>query len=632
MSLDGRQLGRYHLLHILGRGAMGEVYLAEDAGINRQVAIKVIRTDTAFEVGTDSTSEATRLFQREMKAIARLNHPHILPLYDYGQETNNNTILPYMVMPFCANGSLATWLRQRSTNSPLASADVASIIVQAASALQHAHDQHIIHRDVKPSNFLIRHNKEMPQRPDLLLADFGLAKFNDSASSIGHQTLGGTPLYMAPEQWKGYPVLATDQYMLAAMSYEMLTGHTPFRGNLQQLMMQHVQGQLEPPSMLNPQVSPALDIVMLRALAKRPEERFPSVAAFAQAFQAASQTTHMLPNPSYRTLHIDAEKTQPLVDIASPHSDAKVSQTPPQNPQSSQPIEIDTSHQRVQEMPGNSRQQVAQTDPQRRGINFQLATRSGLRCSVVLMLGLLIFVGAGVLLTSLQVQYAARPTSGSIPRPAVTSTTIASATQPPLATATASAASPIAGQTNPYPPHTGTLVLNDPLQNNGKGNKWDESSNAQGKCTFMGGAYHVSVATNILYDCFAQNTNYQNFTYEVDMNILQGFCGALLFRANVANGSYYRLLICQDGSYGLTTNGQVGSIAQGSSPYIHTGINQHNLIAVIANGSSISLYANNQFITTATDSTYARGQIGLGSFSNGSPNEVVYSNVRVWTF
>src|SRR5438876_370521 len=118
MSLDGRQLGRYHLLHIVGRGAMGEVYLAEDVGINRQVAIKVIRTDTAFEGSTDTTGEATRLFQREMKAIARLTHPHILPLYDYGQETINNTILPFMVMPFCSDGSLAAWLRRRATSAP----------------------------------------------------------------------------------------------------------------------------------------------------------------------------------------------------------------------------------------------------------------------------------------------------------------------------------------------------------------------------------------------------------------------------------------------------------------------------------------------------------------------------------
>jgi hypothetical protein len=245
------------------------------------------------------------------------------------------------------------------------------------------------------------------------------------------------------------------------------------------------------------------------------------------------------------------------------------------------------------------------------------------------MLGLLIFVGAGVLLTSLQFHLATSSTTSGIPRSTPISTTVASATQP-LATATALAATPIAGQTNPYPPHTGTLALSDPLQDNSKDNKWDVNSSAQGKCAFTGGTYHISVATNIFYDCIAQNTNYQNFAYEVDMNILQGYCGALLFRANAANGSYYRLLICQDGSYGLNTNGQVGYIAQGSSPYIHTGLNQHNLIAVVANGSSLSLYANHQLITTTTDSTYTRGQIGLGSFSDGSTNEVVYSDVRVW--
>src|SRR5439155_23828186 len=131
--------------------------------------------------------------------------------------------LPYMVMPVCADGSLAMWLRQRGNVPSLSPADVAHIVLQAADALQYAHDQQIIHRDIKPSNFLIRLPKDNPNRPDLLLADFGLAKLGNASSSTSNHIVG-TPLYMAPEQWRGYPVQATDQYMLAAMSYELLTG------------------------------------------------------------------------------------------------------------------------------------------------------------------------------------------------------------------------------------------------------------------------------------------------------------------------------------------------------------------------------------------------------------------------
>src|SRR5947209_3937813 len=152
MPLVGSQLGRYRILRMLGRGAMGEVYLAEDTGIERQVAVKVIRTDTAYEQNGETPTEAARLFQREMRMIAKLNHIHILPLFDYGEAVVDGVSLPYMVMPVCPDGSLASWLRQRGNAAVLPPADVAHIVQQAADALQYAHDQHIINRNINPSN------------------------------------------------------------------------------------------------------------------------------------------------------------------------------------------------------------------------------------------------------------------------------------------------------------------------------------------------------------------------------------------------------------------------------------------------------------------------------------------------
>ena len=280
---------------------MGEVYLAEDTGIARQVAIKVIRSDVALRTGTDAASDALRHFQREMQTIARLNHPYILPLFDYGEATMSGLLLPYMVMPYGRDGSLASWLKQRSNAPLLAPTDVAHIVQQAADALQYAHDQQIIHRDVKPSNFLIRLHKDNPNRPDVLLADFGLARLSDSSSSAS-MTVAGSPLYMSPEQWRGRPVPATDQYMLAAMAYEMLTGRPPFRGTLEQLMYQHIQESPERPGKLNPQIPAALDAVIWRALAKQPEARYTSISAFARAFQDALQPTARQINDSYATI------------------------------------------------------------------------------------------------------------------------------------------------------------------------------------------------------------------------------------------------------------------------------------------------------------------------------------------
>ena len=174
MALEGKYLGQYHILHLLGSGGMGEVYLAEDARIGQQVAIKVSKTEAASYPSNESTQDAFRLFQREAKAIALLDRPHILPLYGYGEEHIDGTILTYIVMPYRREGTLASWLPQRSSAESLPIEDVAYFISQASDALHYSHDHRIVHQDVKPSNFLIRSNKEYPNHPDLLDAEFGI--------------------------------------------------------------------------------------------------------------------------------------------------------------------------------------------------------------------------------------------------------------------------------------------------------------------------------------------------------------------------------------------------------------------------------------------------------------------------
>ncbi len=288
MSLEGTHLGNYQLLRPMGSGGMGEVYLAEDMRIHRQVAIKVIREEVVPYPDANTINEAARLFQREMKAISQLDHPHILPLFDFGEATVNRIKLTYMVMPFRQEGSLADWLQKRSSAQMLSTQEVAHFVSQAADALQHAHDHQLIHQDVKPSNFLIRSRSGHPSHPDLLLADFGIAKFTTATATVS-QSIRGTPAYMAPEQWDGQPVAATDQYALAVMAYQLLTGRPPFLGGPGQVMRQHFLAQPQPPSTLNPQIPSSLDTVILRALAKQPEARFASIAEFTRVFQQAVQ-------------------------------------------------------------------------------------------------------------------------------------------------------------------------------------------------------------------------------------------------------------------------------------------------------------------------------------------------------
>jgi serine/threonine protein kinase len=285
MDIREIQGGRYQLLRQVGSGGMGEVYLMQDTRVSRQVAIKVIRSEGAPYPGSSGAYDTTRLFQREAKAIAALEHPNILPLYDFGEERREGATLTYMVMPYCADGSLQDWLRLHA-NRILPPQDVAYLLEQAAEALQFAHDHEVIHLDVKPSNFLLRSNKRTPDRPLLLLADFGIAR-NYTTVASASLTIRGTPTSMAPEQWSSSPVYASDQYALAVMVYELLAGRPPFVGSMEQLMYQHFHTPPPAPSTFNPQVPAAYDAVLLRALAKKPEDRFPSIADFAAAFAEA---------------------------------------------------------------------------------------------------------------------------------------------------------------------------------------------------------------------------------------------------------------------------------------------------------------------------------------------------------
>lgn len=289
MALEELQKGRYRHLRLLGSGGMGEVYLMQDMRVNRRVAIKVLRAEEgSLYPDEEKATTSVRLFEREARAIAALDHPNILPLYDFGEETRESAAVAYMVMPYCAEGSLENWLRQRG-GELLTPSQVAGLIEQAAEALHYAHEHKVVHLDVKPSNFLLRGNRKDPERPLLLLADFGIAR-NFTTISSSSRTIRGTPAAMSPEQWSGEPVFASDQYALAVMAYEMLVGRPPFTGTLEQLMYRHFTLPAPPPSSFNPRVPAALDEVLLRALAKKPVERFPTISDFASAFiQAAAQ-------------------------------------------------------------------------------------------------------------------------------------------------------------------------------------------------------------------------------------------------------------------------------------------------------------------------------------------------------
>jgi serine/threonine protein kinase len=267
---------RYRIERELGRGGMATVYLAQDLKHNRPVALKVMREEIAITLGADR-------FLREIEIAARLQHPHILPLFDSGEAEG----LLYYVMPFVEGETLRGRL-QRERQLPVE--DACAITRQMAGALAHAHSQGVIHRDIKPENILLSAGVAV-------VADFGIAKAISAASSRPGDTSAGmaigTPAYMSPEQAGGEPVDGrSDLYALGCLLFEMLAGEPPFTGpSAQAIIARHMAER--PPSLrvVRAAVSPALQRVVERSLAKAPADRFTTVWQFGEAIGVALRTS-----------------------------------------------------------------------------------------------------------------------------------------------------------------------------------------------------------------------------------------------------------------------------------------------------------------------------------------------------
>ncbi len=325
MDRLGQKFGEYRLLRWLGGGGYGDVYLAEHIYDHTQVAIKILNARL-------SQHKDLEAFINEARTM-RLKHPHIVPLLDFGIGNNN---FPFLVMEYAPHGTLRTW-HPKGSQLPLST--VLSYVTPIASALQYAHDLHLVHRDVKPENILVGATGE------ILLSDFGIATaVHNTVSSNMQKELEGTIPYMAPEQLKGKPRPASDQYSLGIVVYEWLCGKRPFEGTIIEVAQQHTT--TSPPSLHEqlPLLPGKIEQVVLQALAKDPNERFESVQSFASELAAVSQsegisTIQPVSTPPINVLVVDEEATNKLPRI--------VKASAPCEPTSSQhlaPREPDTSN------------------------------------------------------------------------------------------------------------------------------------------------------------------------------------------------------------------------------------------------------------------------------------------------
>lgn len=298
-NLSGMQFGPYHILRPIGMGGMAMVYRAEWLGHNMEVALKVLSPQLV------ATPELVARFKREAEALARLQHPNILPLVDYG-EFGGQVFMALQLMP---GGSLAERIKARGV-MPLP--EIQKVIAQVGDALGYAHQRGLVHRDVKPANVLI------DGQGNYCLTDFGIAKIYEATAQYTKTGMAlGTPTYMSPEQVNAAQLDGrSDLYSLGIVLYEMATGRVPFDGDTPfAVAFMHVQKALPAPRSLNPAIPPKLEKVIQKALAKKPGDRYQNMGELIKALQAVGEANIIPPS----------QQPKPTIAQSAP----QVSQAPP---------------------------------------------------------------------------------------------------------------------------------------------------------------------------------------------------------------------------------------------------------------------------------------------------------------
>ena len=289
----GENIGPYRIIEQLGQGGMATVYKAYHASLDRYVAIKVLHP--AFH--EDNTFEVR--FQREARVVARLEHPNIVPVYDYAEHEHR----PYLVMKFIEGDTLKAYM----SKGPLSSDDIRKIVDAVGSALAYAHKQGILHRDIKPSNVLVATDGQM------YLADFGLARIAQAGeSTLSSDSIMGTPQYISPEQAMGKKDLdaGTDIYSFGVMLYEMVVGQVPFSADTPfSIIHDHIYTPLPLPRTVNPNVPEQVERVLLKALAKERADRYEDVETMVEAFKDAWEQAGVPMQGTMVRLALKKEKT-----------------------------------------------------------------------------------------------------------------------------------------------------------------------------------------------------------------------------------------------------------------------------------------------------------------------------------
>ena len=625
-GLEGITFGPYHLKQLLGRGGMADVYLAYDEAMDRDVAIKVMSTNSAGSL---------ERFRREAEAIDKLCHEHILSVFDYDDEEPWH----YMAMLYAPGGTLSDLLQ----TGPLTPDDTGEILDQIASALQCAHDHGVIHRDIKPSNILLRDPHYV------YLADFGVAKMLSSSGEITQTgTLMGTPEYMAPDLAEGPATPGSDIYALGVLLYRMIAGRVPFSGSTPMATYwKQMHEKPVPPSHVNPALSPMIDRVVLRALEKDPHKRFQRAQELAEAYRQALNGQIIEDDydeaPFYEER--DVAREVPVWSVVRPVSTLtplsrqrvivhRHKHTP--SPIVLPPLPLRTTEDdqvAYEPITSLSMDLIEDRNSVRETIMPPVRRRSAADKRVaisIVVAGLLIFIALPM--SYIYHLYATSTKTMQAPAVSIQQSSSGALRQiQDTSQMNISQGSTSADSTLALP--SGEPILTDSLSSNGIGRWQDDGLN----CYFAGGSYRVNIKRdNSFQPCGLLTGPIGNVAVQVDVSLLSGSYVGMLLRSR--GDQFYIFGISNQGQFFFSRHdagsgaNYVPLIQATTSNAILPG-GAKNTLLVVAHQDSFKLYINGTFVGQAQDGTYANGQFALvaGTLPPVESSQASFTNLKMFS-